>query len=244
MLAHQVVVGLSVWMCLQRKKNPKAAFCFHFLLEKWMGRLAEGTGLAPAKCMNTFLQKGIRLPKACLKWVPPASPAAGSLSTHPACPGGWITLGAELKLRFSPFQVLWDPGWGCGLVGAGWDPCPPPVQAQLRKGSSLSSTLSALFLFWVNQLQTKMMCRKWMRPLEPGITMAWAVSPGYLLCIVYHNCAREKELFFSKWLLDTSCAAYQQPDLDPEMSVPAQSRQGSIIRDALATYFSTDGDNV
>lgn len=88
-----------------------------------------------------------------------------------------------------------------------------------------------------------MMCREWITPPEPGSGRAEPPARGTCsaLCITIVG---EKELFFSKWLSDTSCAAYQQPDLDPEMSVPAQSRQGSIIRDALATYFSTDGDNV
>lgn len=88
-----------------------------------------------------------------------------------------------------------------------------------------------------------MMSREWITLPDPGIGTAEQPAPGTCsaLCTITVG---EKELFFSKWLSDTSRAAYQQPDLDPEMSVPAQSRQGSIIRDALATYFSTDGDNV
>lgn len=78
--------------------------------------------------------------------------------------------------------------------------------------------------------------------MQAGIGAAEQPAPG--TCSALCTRTGGEELFLSKWLLDTSRAAYQQPDLDPEMSVPAQSRQGSIIRDALATYFSTDGDNV
>lgn len=120
---------------------------------------------------------------------------------------------------------------------------PASLQALLPGGITLQHSVGSA-LFGVNQLQSKMRCGKWMRASRARNCRGVSISPGYLLCIVFCNCAGEKELFFSKWLLDTSCAAYQQPDLDPEMSVPAQSRQGSIIRDALATYFSTDGDNV
>lgn len=222
---------------------------FSFSLEKINRKIYWRSRAQP--CMvhkqQGLLQKGIMLPKACLKWVPPSISCCGELEHIASVSRRMNKVWAWVEAQVVTFLK------GCGaeaaasarvVLGAGGDPCPPPPPAQLCRWGLSSSTLSALFLFWVNQLQTKMMCRKWIRPLEPGITMAWAVSPGYLLCIVYRNCAREKELFFSKWLLDTSCAAYQQPDLDPEMSVPAQSRQGSIIRDALATYFSTDGDNV
>lgn len=189
------------------------------------------------------------LPNACLLCVPPGISCCGELE-HIASVSGrmnkvWAWVEAQVITFLKGCRAKAEAAASArAVLGAGSDPCPPPLPAQCHERGSFSSTSLALFLFWVNQPQTKMMCRKSIRPPEPGITMAWAVSPGYLLCIVYHNRAREKELFFSKWLLDTSCAAYQQPDLDPEMSVPAQSRQGSIIRDALATYFSTNGDNV
>lgn len=131
-------------------------------------------------------------------------------------------------------KKVWAPARA--VPGAGWDPCPPSQPAQLHERSSSSGTLgkSAAIPDDAQGVDSASRARNWQgRAACPGTCSA--------LCTITE---REKELFFSKRLSDTSRAAYQQPDLDPEMSVPAQSRQGSIIRDALATYFSTDGDNV
>lgn len=185
------------------EEKPEGSSLFSLSFGEMKGRLAEGTGLAPIRCLNTFLQKGIRLPKACLKWVPTVSPAAGSLSTHPACPGGQTTLGAELKFRFSPFQVLWDPGGGCGLVGAVGDPCPPPVKAQFRKGVRSLALCQLCFYFGLINCKPKWCAESGWGLLSQELPWHEQSPPGTCsaLCTII---VRERRSYFSAsgyWIL-------------------------------------------